>query len=118
MDQGGTSLLTFIALPYETKKEGRENSVSLTNWLCQGVLSRASLDCSRRILSSHEADEVQDSVRVTSLVVVPGNKLDEVLVELDTGLGIKDTGVSASVELKEWVASQYKTWPKIGIPQS
>ena len=35
-------------------------------------------------------EEVQDTARVAPLVVVPGYKLDKVVVEGDTGLGIED----------------------------
>jgi len=34
--------------------------------------------------------EVEDTARVAPLVVVPADKLDEVLVERDTGLGVED----------------------------
>lgn len=34
--------------------------------------------------------EVEDTAGVTPLVVVPGDELDEVVVEGDTGLGIED----------------------------
>lgn len=34
--------------------------------------------------------KVKNTARVTPLVIVPGDKLNEVLVERDTGLGIKD----------------------------
>jgi len=37
--------------------------------------------------------EVEDTAGVTPLVVVPGNKLDEVVVERDTGLGVEDGGL-------------------------
>ncbi len=37
-------------------------------------------------------EEVDDPVGVTVLVVVPGDQLDKVLVELDAGLGVEDGG--------------------------
>ncbi len=36
------------------------------------------------------ADKIEDTAGVTPLVVVPGDKLDKVAVQRDTGLGIKD----------------------------
>lgn len=36
---------------------------------------------------------------VAPLVVVPGDELDEVLVQGDTGLGIEDGGVVIAVEI-------------------
>lgn len=44
-------------------------------------------------------EEIKDTTRVTPLVVVPGNQLDEVLVEGDTGLGIEDGGVVVTVQI-------------------
>lgn len=44
-------------------------------------------------------DEVNDTAGVTPLVVVPGDELDEVRVEGDTGLGIEDGGVVVTVEV-------------------
>src|SRR6478752_6679312 len=43
--------------------------------------------------------EVEDTAGVTPLVVVPGDQLDEVVVERDTGLGIEDGGVGVAVEI-------------------
>jgi hypothetical protein len=43
--------------------------------------------------------EVKNTARVTPLVIVPGDKLDEVLVERDTSLGIKDRGVCVTVQV-------------------
>jgi hypothetical protein len=36
------------------------------------------------------ADQVDDAVAVAPLVVVPGDELDEVLVQSDSSLGVKD----------------------------
>ena len=36
------------------------------------------------------ADKVNNTVAVAPLVVVPGDKLDEVLVQSDSSLGVKD----------------------------
>lgn len=44
-------------------------------------------------------DKVEDTAGVTPLVVVPGDQLDEVVVEGDTGLGIEDGGVGVAVEI-------------------
>lgn len=43
--------------------------------------------------------EIEDTAGVTPLVVVPGDKLDEVVVERDTGLGIEDGGVGVAVHV-------------------
>jgi hypothetical protein len=44
--------------------------------------------------------EVEDTAGVTPLVVVPGDQLDEVVVEGDTGLGIEDGGVGVAVKVR------------------
>ena len=36
------------------------------------------------------ADQVDDTVAVAPLIVVPGDELDEVLVQSNSSLGIKD----------------------------
>jgi hypothetical protein len=43
--------------------------------------------------------QVNDTARVTVFVIVPGNKLDEVGVEHDTGTGIKDRRAKVSLEI-------------------
>ena len=45
------------------------------------------------------ADEIQQLVAVTPLVVVPGNQLHKVIVQHDAGLGVKDGGVRIGVEV-------------------
>ena len=44
-------------------------------------------------------DEVEDTAGVTPLVVVPADKLDKVVVEGDTSLGIEDGGVGVAVHV-------------------
>jgi len=44
-------------------------------------------------------DEIEDATAVAPLVVVPADKLDEVLVERDTSLGIEDGGVGVAVKV-------------------
>lgn len=44
-------------------------------------------------------DEVEDTAGVAPLVVVPGDQLDEVLVQGDTGLGIEDGRVGVAVQV-------------------
>jgi hypothetical protein len=41
-------------------------------------------------------DQVANTTRVSHLVVVPSNELDKVVVEGDTGLGVKDRRRSGS----------------------
>ena len=43
--------------------------------------------------------QVNNTGRVTVFVIVPGNKLDEVRVEHDTGTGIKDGGANITLEI-------------------
>lgn len=40
----------------------------------------------------HVLDEVEDTVGIAALIVVPGHELDEVVRECDAGVGIKDGG--------------------------
>jgi hypothetical protein len=51
------------------------------------------------ILLSDDADEIEDTARVSPLVIVPGNELDELVVQGDTGLSIEDGGVVVSVQV-------------------
>lgn len=44
-------------------------------------------------------NEVQDTAGVSPLVVVPGDQLDEVVVQGDTGLGIEDGGGVVAVHV-------------------
>jgi hypothetical protein len=41
--------------------------------------------------------KVENTARVTPLVIVPGDKLDEVVVERDTSIGIEDGGAGVAV---------------------
>jgi hypothetical protein len=43
--------------------------------------------------------EIKNTARVTPFVVVPGDEFDEVLVEGDTGLGIKDRRVCVTIQV-------------------
>jgi len=43
-------------------------------------------------LGLHVLDEINDPVGVSVFVVVPGDELDKVLVQLDSGLGVEDGG--------------------------
>ena len=51
------------------------------------------------VLLGNVNQQVADTSRVTPLVVVPSNQLDEVLVQLDTGLGIEDGGGRVADEI-------------------
>lgn len=44
-------------------------------------------------------EEVEDTAGVAPLVVVPRDKLDEVLVERDTGLAVDDGAVGVAVQV-------------------
>jgi len=48
---------------------------------------------------SHVAEEIEDTARVAPLVVIPGDQLDEVLVQADTGLGVEDGRVDVAVQV-------------------
>lgn len=48
------------------------------------------LEASGSILLGSEDEEVADTAGVAPLIVVPGDELDEVGAELDTGVGIED----------------------------
>lgn len=43
--------------------------------------------------------KVKNTARVTPLVIVPGDKLDKVVVQGDTSLGIEDGGSSIAVQV-------------------
>lgn len=51
------------------------------------------------LLGGHDLDEVNDSVGVAVFVVVPGDEFDELVVQLDAGLGVVDRGEGAAVEV-------------------
>ena len=50
-------------------------------------------------LGSGVGNEVDDSVRVAEFVVVPWDQLDEIVVQLDAGVGIEDRAAGVSVEV-------------------
>src|SRR5690606_25471379 len=50
-------------------------------------------------LASDLLDEIDDLVRITPLVVVPSNDLDEGLVELDASLGVEHAGADLADEV-------------------
>lgn len=45
-------------------------------------------------------DEIQDTAGVAPLVVIPGDQLDEVVVQGDTGLGVEDGRVGVAVHVR------------------
>lgn len=51
---------------------------------------QGSLETGFRILASSEEEEIAHTAGVTPLVIVPGDQLDKVGVELDSGLGVED----------------------------
>ena len=57
------------------------------------------LEPSSLVLLSSVLEEVADTAGVAPLVVVPGDELDEVLVELDTRSGIEDRGRGVAGEV-------------------
>jgi hypothetical protein len=53
----------------------------------------------RAINLGNVRDEVEHTTAVTPLVVVPADKLDELVVESNTGLGVEDRRVGVAVEI-------------------
>ena len=60
---------------------------------------RHSLGTSRAVLLGNVDQEVTDTPRVAPLVVVPGDQLHKVLVQLNTGLCVKDGGSRVANEI-------------------
>jgi hypothetical protein len=52
------------------------------------------------ILLRREHKQIHDTLRVTPLVIVPRDKLDKFLVQLNASAGIKDRGRSAADEVR------------------
>mmetsp|Transcript_22184 Transcript_22184/g.33869 ORF Transcript_22184/g.33869 Transcript_22184/m.33869 type:complete len:80 (-) Transcript_22184:722-961(-) len=48
----------------------------------------------------HVGNEIQDSVGVAALIVVPGNKFDEILRQGNTSLLVEDGGASITNEVR------------------
>jgi hypothetical protein len=44
-------------------------------------------------------EKIQDTARVAPLVIIPGNKLDEVVVESNTCLSIEDGRVGVAIQI-------------------
>jgi len=53
----------------------------------------------RCIFLSDDANEIEDTARVTPLVIVPRDELDELVIQGDTRLSIEDGGVVVSVQV-------------------
>ena len=51
------------------------------------------------VLRLHEGDQIDDAVGITKLVIIPRNKLDESLGQLDPSLGVEDRGTSVAQEV-------------------
>lgn len=60
------------------------------------MYKKISLSGILRVLFSSEHEEVAHTAGVTPLVVVPGNQLDEFVIQLNTGGGIEDGGSSVA----------------------
>ena len=66
--------------------------------------------------------EIQDSSRVAPFVVIPGDKLDEVIVKCDTCLDVEDGGVGVAVQVcgddvvmvdRQYACAQINVWSRI-----
>ena len=53
----------------------------------------------------HVSDEHQNLVAVAPLIVIPGNELDELVGQSDTGLRVKDGGMRVGQKVRETTAS-------------
>jgi hypothetical protein len=82
------SLLVQPAVFHYTDWEGL-----LAPWWAMGTRQRLGLGS---IDLGNVGQEIEDTAGVTPLVVVPGDQLDEVLVEGDTSLGVEDGGVGVA----------------------
>jgi hypothetical protein len=51
---------------------------------------KGSLETGFRVLASSEEEEIAYTAGITPLVIVPGDELDKVGVELDSSLGVED----------------------------
>ena len=76
----------------------------LATYACPSTLAMYATVCQYRSISLPSSpetltEEIQDTARVAPLVVVPGDKLDEVVVESNTCLSIEDGGVRVTVEI-------------------
>jgi len=60
---------------------------------------KGSLETGFRVLASSEEEEIAHTAGVTPLVIVPGDELDKVGVELDSGPGIEDRGGGVADEV-------------------
>ena len=45
-------------------------------------------------------EEIEHTTRVTPLVIVPGDQFDEMLIESDSRLGIKDAGMTIPIKIR------------------
>lgn len=82
--RGPDRILHVVDSYFHTKLRG---ATRLTNLL--GAVNLGDVD-----------DEVQDTAGVSPLVVVPGDELDEVVVEGDTSLGIEDGRGGVAVHVR------------------
>ena len=69
------------------------------NRWCNPCLASLSQTLFLQILRVHVLDEIDDAARVTELIIVPGNQLDEVLVQSDSGGCIEDGRVRITDEV-------------------
>lgn len=57
---------------------------------CRGLQLVVAVDLVGTVDLGHVAEQVKHTAGVAPLVVVPGDELDEVVVEADAGLGVED----------------------------
>ena len=104
------------ALQYFSVKENKQSvhilrkGIEFRSYLCPqtfiAILSRYYLTYDERKLLlgfginlRNVGKKVKDTAGVTPLIVVPGNQLDKVVIERDTGLGVEDGGSGVAVQV-------------------
>jgi hypothetical protein len=51
------------------------------------------------LVEANLTKKVKDTTRVSPFIVIPSNELDEVIIESNSGLGVKDAGVIVAVQI-------------------
>jgi hypothetical protein len=96
--------LRYSALNWRLSSEPVSVFDAPDSYACPSTLAMYAAICQCRTLSLPTlpealTEEVQNTAGVTPLIVIPGDKLDEVVVESNTCLGIEDGGVGVTVEI-------------------
>jgi hypothetical protein len=107
VDGGKSSTHTVVALDLavlhgDVEVDTHENTLALDLLVLQVTKGHLVAHLRSRTVLDGDVikEEVDNTVAVTPLVIVPGNELDEGLVKSDTGLGIEDRGLALTVEIR------------------